>query len=114
MGMTPEPRGFLPLTNLAFHVLLALGDGPAHGYAIGKEVERRSDGMLNPATGSLYQVLKRLSQDGLIEDAPHADDDTRRQSYRLTTLGRKVAEAEARRLSALVGAAREKRLLSGR
>lgn len=109
-----EARRFLPLTNLAFHVLLALGDGPAHGYAIGKEVESRSDGMLNPATGSLYQVLKRLSQDGLIEDAPADDNDARRQSYQLTGLGRAVAEAEARRLSALVGTARSKRLFSDR
>jgi len=109
----PEPRSFLPLTNLAFHVLLTLGDGPAHGYAIGKEVERRSDGMLSPATGSLYQVLKRLSQDGLLENAPCDDGDARRQSYRLTDLGRAVADAEARRLSLLVGTARRKRLFTG-
>ena len=104
----------LPLTNLAFHVLLALGDGPAHGYAIGKEVEHRSNGMLSPATGSLYQVLKRLRQDGLIDDAPSSGDDSRRQSYELTLLGRSVAEAEAHRLSELVGAARKKRLLTVR
>ena len=114
MIVPKDPLNFLPLTNLAFHVLLALGDGPAHGYAIGKEVERRSDGMLSPATGSLYQVLKRLSQDGLIEDAPSSKGDARRQSYMLTDLGRAVAEAEARRLSRLVGVARRKRLLSGR
>ena len=54
-----DPASFLPLTNLSFHVLLALGDGPAHGYAIGKDVEQRSRGRLNPATGSLYQALRR-------------------------------------------------------
>lgn len=114
MNRDLDPRDFLPLTNLAFHVLLSLGDGPAHGYAIGKDVEERSDGMLNPATGSLYQVLKRLSHDGLIEDAPDDDTDARRQSYRLTTLGRDVVEAEAARLNSLVGSARRKRLFSGR
>lgn len=114
MSPSPAARSFLPLTNLAFHVLLALGDGPAHGYAIGKEVERRSDGMLNPATGSLYQVLKRLSQDGLIENAPGDDADARRQSYQLTGLGREVVAAEAQRLNELVGVARRKRLFSGR
>ncbi|MGD8329185.1 MAG: PadR family transcriptional regulator [Acidobacteriota bacterium] len=114
MTAQPAARDYLPLTNLAFHVLLALGDGPAHGYAIGKEVESRSDGMLNPATGSLYQVLKRLSQDGLIANAPVKPDDARRQSYQLTDLGRAVAEAEARRLSALVGTARRKHLLTDR
>ena len=113
MHVTLTTRDFLPLTNLAFHVLLALGDGPAHGYAIGKEVERRSDGMLNPATGSLYQVLKRLSQDGLIGEAPSEDGDARRHSYQLTDLGRDVAEAEAHRLSNLVGVARSKRLYTG-
>ena len=43
--------------NLAFHILLALGDGAAHGYAIGKDVERRSEGRLDPTTGALYQAL---------------------------------------------------------
>ena len=114
MSQHLDPRAYLPLTNLAFHVLLSLGDGPAHGYAIGKDVEERSDGMLNPATGSLYQVLKRLSQDGLIENAPTDGDDARRQSYRLTALGRAVVEAEAARLNALVGVARRKRLFGGR
>ena len=114
MNEPTDPRSFLPLTNLAFHVLLALGEGPTHGYSIGKEVERRSEGMLSPATGSLYQVLKRLNQDGLVEDAPSEDEDARRQNHRLTELGRAVAEAEARRLSQLVGLARRKRLFSGR
>ena len=44
------------LSELAFHILLALGDGPSHGYAIGKEVEERSGGRLDPATGALYQA----------------------------------------------------------
>lgn len=109
-----EARDYLPLTNLAFHVLLALGDGPAHGYAIGKEVEARSRGMLSPATGSLYQVLKRLSDDRLIEQAPGNDADSRRQTFRLTQLGRGVARAEAERLNDLVGVARHKRLFSDR
>lgn len=113
MNRDLDPRDLLPLTNLAFHVLLSLGDGPAHGYAIGKDVEERSEGMLNPATGSLYQVLKRLSQDGLIEDAPDDGNDGRRQSYKLTPFGRQVADAEAARLSKLVGTARRKRLFSG-
>lgn len=38
-----------PLSDLAFHVLLALGDGPSHGYAIGKDIEDRSGGRLDPS-----------------------------------------------------------------
>ncbi len=46
-------RDFLPLSNLSFHILLALGDASSHGYAIGKEIEERSGGKLNPTTGGL-------------------------------------------------------------
>ena len=49
----PDPSGFLPLSNLSFHVLLALGDRRCHGYAIGKDVEKRSGGRPNPTTGGL-------------------------------------------------------------
>lgn len=111
-----DPTGHLPLSNLSFHVLLALGRGPSHGYAIGKEVERRSNGKLNPTTGALYQTLKRLTEDGLIERAERANaqsTDTRRQHFRLTTLGKRVVAAEAGRLHALVEAARERNLYSG-
>ena len=114
MATKTEAQQFLPLTNLAFHVLLALGDGPAHGYAIGKEVEERSNGRLSPATGSLYQVLKRLSQDQLIEQAVDEGGDSRRQLFRLTELGCSVAEGEADRLHELVNVARSKRLFARR
>ena len=55
---------FLPLSNLSFHLLLALGSGESHGYALGKEIEERSEGRLRPTTGSLYQALKRLTEVG--------------------------------------------------
>ncbi|HSR70304.1 MAG TPA: PadR family transcriptional regulator [Acidobacteriota bacterium] len=106
----------MPLTHLAYHVLLALAGGAGHGYAIGKEVEERSAGRLSPATGSLYQVLKRLREDGLIEEAPDAapsGGDSRRQYFRLTPLGTAVAEAETARLRELLLAARERNLVSG-
>ena len=112
--MSKEPSSFLPLSNLSFHVLLALTSGPAHGYGIGKTIEIRSHGRLNPTTGSLYQTLKRLTDAGLIESAPDAAEespDQRRVYFRLTALGRRVAAAEARRLEDLVALARQGRLL---
>ena len=108
-----QPSRFLPLTNMAFHVLLALADGPSHGYAIGKEMQVRSRGKLKPTTGGLYQVLKRLAERGLIElDRSGGGNrrDSRRQYFRLTLLGRRVAAAEAQRLEALVALATEKEL----
>ena len=55
------------LSDLAFHILLALGEGPSHGYAIGKNVEERSAGRLDPTTGALYQALPEAARrlDGL-------------------------------------------------
>ena len=57
------------MTELALHVLLALGEGPSHGYAIGKAIEERSGGRLDPTTGALYQVLRRLTEQGFIQAA---------------------------------------------
>lgn len=109
----PTAERFLPLGNLPFHVLLALGEGASHGYAIGKEIEARSGGALDPTTGALYQALRRLTEDGLVEalaEAPEASTDARRRYFRLTPLGRRVAAAEAARLERLVAAARQKNL----
>lgn len=111
-----EAQQFLPLSNLSFHILLSLGDAPAHGYAIGKEVQSRSGGRLNPTTGGLYQALKRLVEDGLVEHAPSEDarsPDARRKHFRLTALGRRVAALEAGRLDGLVSVARERKLFVG-
>lgn len=109
-----DTKAHLPLSNLAFHILLALGGGPAHGYAIGKEIEERSSGKLNPTTGSLYQALKRLQDAGFIEPSqPTGSVDSRRQYFRMTRLGRKVAALEAHRLNGLVAAARSKKLYNG-
>jgi len=112
-----DPTDLLPLSDLSFHILLALGAGASHGYAIGKEIERRSGGRLNPATGSLYQSLRRLHRDGLIQevDQPRriAATDARRQYFELTPRGRRVFALEARRLEALLSAAREMKLLPG-
>ena len=104
-----DPTPALP--DLVFHVLLALGHGPSHGYAIGQDVEEQSGGRLDPTTGALYQVLRRLADDGLVVpvDAP-GDVDPRRKYFALTRAGRRAAAQEAERLAALVRAARQRKL----
>ena len=99
------------LPDLVFHVLLALGPGPSHGYAIGKDVEAQSGGRLDPTTGALYQVLRRLTEDNLVTpvDGP-GDVDARRKYFALTKAGRRAAAQEAERLAALVRAARQRKL----
>jgi DNA-binding PadR family transcriptional regulator len=101
----------LSVSDLAFHILLALGDGPSHGYAIGQDVEKRSNGRLDPATGALYQALRRLADEGLIAPASAPDEaDSRRKYFALTMLGRRAAAEETRRLEGLVRTARQRKL----
>jgi DNA-binding PadR family transcriptional regulator len=108
-----DPLPFLPLTPAAFHVLLALADGPKHGYLILKDIDERTEGDVRLSTGTLYGLIKRFLDDELIvETAAAAGDDERRRPYKLTTLGRDVAAAEAARLERLVNAARGARLLA--
>jgi len=113
----PDPRSFLPLTPLAFHVLMALADVGRHGYAIIKEVEARTDGLIRLRSGTLYTLLQRLESEALIAesfDRPGTEeDDERRRYYALTELGRSVLEADARRLETAVAEARRKRVLKG-
>jgi len=106
----------LPLTPVAFEILLALADGERHGYFIMQEVERRSDGRVSLHPGTLYRALNRLLGEGLIEeiDAPARSEphDHRRRYYRVTAFGRAVAAAEADRLASQLSAARLKNLVS--
>jgi DNA-binding PadR family transcriptional regulator len=105
----------LPLTPAMLHVLLALADGDKHGYAIIKEVSRRTDGDVQLGAGTLYALIKRLLADDLIVETDErpdpALDDERRRYYRLTRFGRDVAIAEVRRLESIVSQAHAKKLL---
>jgi len=109
-----EAQDQAPLTTAMFHVLLALADGEKHGYAILKEVARRTEGKVRLSAGTLYGIIKRLNGEGWIAESdarPVASlDDERRRYYRLTELGRRVATTEARRLEELVEMARNKNL----
>jgi DNA-binding PadR family transcriptional regulator len=107
-----DTHGRLPLPNLSFYILLALGEGKAHGWALIKRINEMTAGDANPSSGSLYLAMTRLEDAGLIEGAAApAGEDARRRYYRLTRQGRAVARAEAERLSRLVRHARKLDLL---
>jgi DNA-binding PadR family transcriptional regulator len=96
---------YLPLSPAFFHILLSLGEGERHGYALKREIAARTDGKLKLGPGVLYGSINRLFELGLIEESderpdPHLDDE-RRRYYRITTLGREVARAEASRMREL-------------
>jgi DNA-binding PadR family transcriptional regulator len=100
----------LPLQPTTFHILLSLTDEERHGYAIILEVARRTQGELKLSAGTLYRSIQRMLESGLIIEtrnrpAPEMDDE-RRRYYRITPLGKAVAEAEAGRLRDLLKMAR--------
>ena len=111
-----DPEELLPLSPAVFHVLLALADAERHGYGIIKEVEARTEGRVRLGAGTLYGSIKRMLEQGLVEESGErpdaALDDERRRYYRLTNFGRRVAVAEAERLSGIVRSARAKQLLA--
>jgi DNA-binding PadR family transcriptional regulator len=103
------------LSRPAFHILLALAESPKHGYAIMQEVEARTDSRYRLWPATLYTAIKRMLEEGLIEEsaAPTeaAGEDGRRRFYRLTRRGRRELALEASRLDALLEMAREKKVL---
>ena len=114
MTQAPRPESLLPLTAVAFEILLTLSDGDAHGYHVMQEVERRTNGAITLHPGTLYRALARLMDEQLIDELdarPASKDDERRRYYTLTKLGRAVLEAEAARLDQQVREARARRLI---
>ena len=110
--MNDPVQSFLPLTHVAYHVLLSLALEARHGYGIIKDVEERTAGRLVLEAGTLYAAIKRLRDDGLIEERPApAAADTRRRYYGLTELGLSVLRGESLRLEELVALARGARVL---
>ena len=110
----PQPESLLPLTAVAFEILLTLSDGDCHGYHIMQEVERRTTGAIVLHPGTLYRALARLLDEDLIDELdarPGRNEDARRRYYSLTPFGRDVLAAEATRLERQVREARARRLV---
>lgn len=101
-----DPTPFLPLSPAALHIVLSLNRGERHGYAIMRDVEQISDGLIKLGPGTLYGTIKKLVSQGIIEQTDTrpdpALDDQRRKYYRLTGLGQAVCDAEIQRLANLV------------
>ena len=94
------------ISKLDIYLLLALGDGPSHGYAVMQAIRERSAGALRISTGSFYRRLSAAITAGLVEETsgPKVDDPRRGAYYRLTPAGRRVLVEERDRLAALVAA----------
>jgi DNA-binding PadR family transcriptional regulator len=97
-----------PLTPAVFHILLALTEGPLHGYAIMQSVDASSGTAMGP--GTIYGTLERLEACGYVKELPAARTD-RRRTFALQPAGRAALQEEARRLSRLATLLRAKRLV---
>jgi DNA-binding PadR family transcriptional regulator len=105
---------YLPLPASAMHIVVALAAGERHGYAIMRDIEELSGGSVTMGPGTLYGSIKRMIDQGLVEETDErpdpALDDERRRYYRLTGLGQRVGAAERGRLAALLDAAQIRQL----
>ena len=114
--MSDRPRSvdrLLPLKPKVLHILLALADGPRHGYCIMQEVAARTDGQVRVWPAAMYGALRELEDlDWIVESEKRpSDDDERRRYFVLTPLGTRVLSGEVRRLEAIVDHARASRAL---
>jgi len=113
----PKPESLLPLPSAVFHILIALADRDRHGYSIMQDVAARTDGKVRLSAGTLYSSIRRMLEQGLIEELADSPDpssrDERRRYYRLTRFGRRAAAAEVARLNAMVQQAHAAGLVPG-
>lgn len=110
-----DPTSFLPLAPADFQLLLVLLERDAHAYGLSNAVEAAKTGV-KLEIGSLYRKLTRMEADGLIEErdglVPPDAPESRRRYYGITKLGRRVAQAEAVRLQAVLQLAESKNLIA--
>lgn len=109
--MPASPIDQLPLSVAVYQVLLSLVDRDLHGYALIKDIETRTGGEVHLTASTMYSVLARLLDGGLVDET--AGDDPRRRTYRLTRSGRQLLRLEAERLARATRWAVEKRLVPG-
>ena len=106
-----------PLPAAAFQILLALVGEDLHGYGIMRNVAEQTEGRVRLGPGTLYNSIRTLLEEELIEEVEGQRDpsvkDERRRYYRLTSIGRKLARSEAERLADLLRVARAKNILRG-
>ena len=95
----------LPLAAVDFLVLVCLLQEDSYGYKIVHDIRDRSEGQIDLLPGNLYSVLRRMERSGMLQRSGRrvpGDGGRPRSYYRISTLGRGLAAAEARRLTQLV------------
>ena len=104
------------MTTRTLQILLALSEGPVHGYGIRQRVEERTDGRVRLGSGTLYEAVHRLVEQAWIQEVPPPGDEPAsggppRRFYALTSSGRGALSDELRRMQDIVRYAEGRRLL---
>lgn len=90
-------KAYLPMTEQGFLLLYSLTE-ERHGYGIMQYVHEITDGRLSLGSGTVYTMLYKMENDGLITAVSEHD---RRKIYRITKEGQQVLKAEGNRLCQL-------------
>jgi DNA-binding PadR family transcriptional regulator len=112
-----NPQDCLPLPPHVFEILLSLCDRELHGYELVRDIRERTAGDVDLGTSTLYAALRRMLEQGLVEDAGEGEGTASggppRRYYRITSFGRQVAVLEAKRTERVARVARRKLLARG-
>jgi DNA-binding PadR family transcriptional regulator len=115
---TSNPEQYKPISAQVFQILLAVSDKQLHGYAIIRDINKRTGGRVTLTASTLYSAIKRMLSAGLVEESEERPvpelDDERRRYYGITQEGMQVLRCEAEWLELLTNSAREKQILKTR
>lgn len=106
----PNNKLLAPLTSVVFYVLLALNDGPAHGYAVMRSVAGTAAGEPPMGPSTVYGTLQRLFHRGLVSVSRARG--SQRKRYALTPAGHRALWAESVRIARLADLVRARHLVS--
>lgn len=99
--MEKKPLG--ALTESMFYVLMSFLRRELCGTEVTEFVTEKTNGRLRMGPGTLYTILGKFEEDGLLEEVSIQG---RKRTYRLTEHGRRVYQDEVARLRACLADAR--------
>jgi DNA-binding PadR family transcriptional regulator len=105
-----DPAELLPLKPLELLILAMLANGERHGYGLHQDIVAHTKGRIAPEAGNMYRHIRRLQAEGVIDETEPRrveGSDDRRIYYRLCPFGRRVLNAEMRRLRELFAVAED-------
>lgn len=81
--------------SLDLMILSVLAEEPKYGYLIQKKLKDSSDDQVTLSAGTMYPLLHRLEDDGLIKSRWDSTSGRKRKYYQLTVKGRRRLESQA-------------------